>query len=57
MAALLLQVCLPGFDHPQFRLFGRSRQSSGVESCCLFAAVRLGFLVMWRDLVSGASEL
>jgi hypothetical protein len=57
MAALLLRVCLTGFDPPRVRPFGRSRWSSGIDSCYLLGAVRLGFLVMWRDLVSDTSDL
>ena len=48
---------LPVFDPPWVCLFRYSRESSGVDSCHLLGAVRLGFLVMWRDLVSGASDL
>ena len=57
MAALLLRVFLSGSDPPRVRPSGRSRWSSGVDSCCLLGAVRLGFLVVWRDLVSGVSNL
>jgi hypothetical protein len=49
MATLLLRVCLPGSDPPRVRLSERSRRSSRVDSCRLLGAVRLWFLVMWRD--------
>ena len=32
-------------------------RSPGVDSCHLLRAVRLGFLFMWRYLVSGVSDL
>jgi hypothetical protein len=59
MAALLLRVSLPGSDPPEVRPSGRIRRSSGVDSCQLLGAVRLGFLVVdtrRRDLVSGFSD-
>lgn len=34
-----------------------SRRRYGVDSRRLLGAVRLGFVVVWRDLVSGTSEL
>ena len=40
-----------------FSPFEHSRRSSSVDSCRLFGVMRLGFLVMWWDLVSDASDI
>ena len=47
MVVLLLRACLLGFNRPRVHPSGRSRQSTGVDSCRLLGAVRLEFLVMW----------
>ena len=57
MATLLLWVCFPGFNPLWVHPSGRSRQSSIVDSCHLLGVVMLEFLLMWWDLVSGASDL
>lgn len=58
MAALLLQVSLPGSDPPQVHPLGWIKRSSGVDSCQLLEATRLGFLTghtQRRYLVSNSS--
>lgn len=51
---IIHRVCFLGSDPLRVRPSGHSRRSSSVNSCRLLGAVRLEFLVVYRDLVSGA---